>query len=210
MVAQRVKSRHVIAMPAPAPVSFDFQLPDWATAHMRSAAALPDLGARMRFVIEAARLNVERGTGGPFAAAVFERDTGVFVSLGVNLVETARASVLHAEIVALALAQKRRGLYDLSDPVLPAHELVSSAEPCAMCLGAVPWSGVKRLVCGARGEDVEKAGFDEGAKPDGWPAALARRGIEVVMDVERRQAADVVDAYIRRGGMIYNPAKSSL
>ncbi len=191
-------------MPFPA---IEIRLPDWAEALAESAGALPDIEARMALVVAAARMNVERGGGGPFAAAVFERDTGRLVSLGVNLVESEGLSILHAEMVALAIAQKRLGSYDLSIEGLPACELVSSAEPCAMCLGAVPWSGVKRLVAGARVEDVEKVGFDEGAKPGDWPEALAARGIEVIRDVARSEAAAVIADYGRLGRAIYNPGR---
>ena len=45
---------------------------------------------------------------------------------------------------------------------LLADEMVASTQPCAMCLGATPWSGIRRLVCGARDEDAEEIGFDEG------------------------------------------------
>lgn len=185
----------------------EIRLPQWAAALAGSAAPMPDADARMAFVVAAARENVARGEGGPFAAAVFERDTGRLVSLGVNMVERAGLSILHAEMMALALAQKRLGAYDLSAPGLAAHELVSSAEPCAMCLGAVPWSGVRRLVAGARAADVEKVGFDEGAKPDDWPAALAARGIEVIRDVRRAEAAAVLADYARLGRAIYNPRR---
>lgn len=207
MIARGPENRHIVRMAAPPPISFEFHLPQWAAAYARDAAPASDLAARMRFVIEASRMNVERGTGGPFAAAVFARETGALVALGVNLVASERASVLHAEIVALALAQRKLGGYDLGATGLPVHELVSSAEPCAMCLGAIPWSGVKRLVFGARGEDVEMAGFDEGAKPPDWRGELARRGIDLVADVERAAAASVVADYARRGGIIYSPTK---
>lgn len=183
-------------------------LPQWANDYAASAEPLPDLAARMRFVIEASRRNVAEGLCGPFAAAVFERDTGRLVSLGVNLVAATGVSILHAEMVAIAFAQRKVGVYDLSAEGLPAHELVSSAEPCAMCLGATPWSGVKRLVAGARTEDVEAAGFDEGAKPADWRGEFARRGIETVLDVEREAAAAVILDYARLGGIIYNSAAS--
>jgi len=67
----------------------------------------------MSFVIEAAQLNISKSTGGPFAAAVFETESGKLVSLGVNLVTSEGLSILHAEIVAFALAQKKIGSYDL-------------------------------------------------------------------------------------------------
>lgn len=190
----------------PFPV-IEIRLPRWAEDLAEAAPPLAAVEDRMKLVVRAARMNVERDGGGPFAAAVFERNTGRLVSLGVNLVQSEGLSILHAEMVALAIAQKRLGSYDLSSPGLPPCELVSSAEPCAMCLGATPWSGVRRLVTGARAEDVESVGFDEGAKPPDWPDALAARGIEVVQDVARADAAAVIAEYGRLGRAIYNPGR---
>ena len=113
--------------------------------------------------------------------------------------------MLHAEIVTLMAAQQRVGTYDLSSAGLPPYELVTSTEPCAMCLGAVTWSGIRRLVCGARGADAEKAGFDEGEKPSAWPEALERRGISILRDICRDQAVAVLRDYRAAGGIIYNP-----
>jgi len=159
----------------------------------------------MSLVIEASQRNVDEGTGGPFAAAVFEIESGRLVALGVNLVTSERLSVLHAEIVALSLAQKKLGAYDLGKPDVPNHELVTSSEPCAMCLGAIPWSGVRRVVIGARDSDVRAIGFDEGAKIETWPSELKKRGIAVIRDVERDAAVRVLREYAKQGGKIYNP-----
>jgi tRNA(Arg) A34 adenosine deaminase TadA len=157
----------------------------------------------MRFVIELAGANVERRTGGPFGAAVFESDSGRLVGAGVNLVESSNCSIAHAEMIAIATAQQAVGHYDLGrGPAV--YELVTSAEPCAMCLGAIPWSGVRRVVCAARGEDACEIGFDEGAKPAGWIGALRSRGIEVVQDLLRLEARAVLRRYTQTGGLIYN------
>ena len=157
----------------------------------------------MGFVVGASRENVRRGTGGPFGAAVFD-ESGKLISLGVNIVEASNCSVLHAEIVAIALAQKALGRYDLSDGGREQYELAASTEPCAMCFGAVPWSGVSRLVCGARDEDARSIGFDEGPKLANWVKALEQRGITVVRDVLREEAAAVLREYGEGGGTIYN------
>src|SRR3989304_5371368 len=74
-------------------------------------------------------------------------------------------------------------------------QLVTSCEPCAMCFGAVPWSGASSMICGARKQDAEAAGFDEGDKPENWVAALERRGIKVTLDVKRDAAARVLQDY---------------
>lgn len=185
-------------------------LPRWLQDEVaRQSAALPEPAARMAWVIDAARRNVEEGSGGPFAAAVFECDSGRLVAAGVNLVLSGGLSLLHAEMLALAFAQRRCGTHDLGAAGLPAHQLVTSSEPCAMCYGALPWSGVRQLLIGARAADAEAIGFDEGVKPRQWRAALASRGITTVCDLHRDAARQVLRDYAQRGGAIYNPRQES-
>ena len=158
----------------------------------------------MRLVVELSRLNVERETGGPFGAAIFERETGRLLAPGVNLVVASSCSVAHAEMVAIMIAQQVVGDFDLGSEGKPAYELYASTEPCAMCFGAIPWSGVRALLCGARDEDARAVGFDEGAKPPDWITALEERGISVKRDVLREDAARVLGDYANSGGEIYN------
>lgn len=158
----------------------------------------------MGLALQLARWNVEHHGGGPFGAAVFEEDTGLLVSPGINLVLASGYSFAHAEMVALSLAQAVLGTHDLGTPGLPRLQLVSTAEPCAMCLGAIPWSGVHSLICGARDEDVRSIGFDEGTKPVEGVGSLRRRGIEVLRDVRREEAKRILRTYRDSGGRIYN------
>jgi len=158
----------------------------------------------MEFVIAASMKNVEEGTGGPFAAAIFESDSGRLVSLGVNLVTTQGLSILHAEIVAMATAQRKLKTYDLGGQSKPGHELFTTTEPCAMCFGAIPWSGVRRVVTGAFERDARIIGFDEGPKPRNWKDALKKRGIDVIGNIERETARSVFQFYLTSHGHIYN------
>ena len=174
------------------------ELPDWI-APLLPADPLPDPAARMALVLELASGNVQHGTGGPFAAAVFD-SAHRLVAAGVNLVTTLSCSSAHAEIVALSLAEQAVGSYRLP----PDHELVVSAEPCAMCLGAIPWSGVDRLLTSATDADVRAIGFDEGSKHDDWVGTLTRRGITVQREVLGSEGRAVLEAYRAAGGEIYN------
>lgn len=184
------------------------KLPEWLEEFLSGAKdEYPGMEERMRFVIELSRLNVEHGSGGPFAAAVFHMVNGALLAAGVNLVLSANCSVLHGEVVALILAQQKKGSFDLGTGGMGPYELVTSTEPCAMCLGAVQWSGVRGLVCGARGEDAVRIGFDEGEKPGIWKEALERRGISVTRDVCREEAAAVLREYAGKGGVLYNPVR---
>src|SRR3989442_2975527 len=117
--------------------------PEWMEQAVDWRAHYASDESRMGLAIELSRQNVLRGTGGPFGAAVFESESGALVAVGVNSVVRLRNSALHAEILALMLAEHRVGSYSLMSAELPAHELVTSCDPCAMCLGAVHWSGVR-------------------------------------------------------------------
>ncbi|MBU3742535.1 MAG: nucleoside deaminase [Candidatus Kapabacteria bacterium] len=161
----------------------------------------------MRYALALARANVRAGSGGPFAAMVVHDATQRIVSVGVNLVTTEQCSVLHAEIVAIIRASHAMQSWDLH--ANGATTLFTTAEPCAMCMGAIPWSGVRRVVIGARDQDVRSIGFDEGAKPEQWVKDLRGRGIDVVRDVLRDEAKQVLEQYVSGGGLIYNAVPPS-
>jgi tRNA(Arg) A34 adenosine deaminase TadA len=103
------------------------------------------------------------------------------------------------------LAEASVGTYHLGGLGGPDYELVTSSAPCAMCLGAVLWSGVRGLVIAARTEDVQSIGFDEGPVfRESW-VYLEHKGVRIVRDVCREDAVAVLREYARRGGLIYNP-----
>jgi tRNA(Arg) A34 adenosine deaminase TadA len=185
------------------------RMPEWLEAFLqKSPKFFPKLEGRMQFVINLARHSIGHNSGGPFAAGVFD-EKGTLIAAGVNLVLTAQCSVFHAEIVALALAQKILGRYDISDGGKLHYELVTTAEPCAMCFGAIHWSGIRHLACGARDEDARAIGFDEGPKIKDWVNALKQRGTMVERDVLRDEAIVVLKEYSTSGGIIYNPGNHS-
>jgi tRNA(Arg) A34 adenosine deaminase TadA len=182
------------------------ELPGWVEEFFaeRFGRGYPTEEDRMRLVIELSRLNIEHGTGGPFGAGIFDLETGRLIAPGINLVTASNLSIAHAEIVAIMVAQQISGDFDLGGPDHPACELVASTEPCIQCFGATTWSGVRRLVCGARDADARAIGFDEGPKLLDWVEALEGRGIAVATDVCREEAAAVLTSYAERGGAIYN------
>lgn len=180
------------------------EYPDWVDSIVdwnRTYASDED---RMRLAIAVSRTNVERGTGGPFGAAIFERQSGRVVAVGMNSVVRYNNCVLHGEIMAFMMANQAVGSFTLNSPNLPAHEMHTSCEPCAMCLGASLWAGIQRLVCGAARDDASILSFEEGPV---FPASyhyLEERGIEVVRNVLRDEARSVLELYRQNSGKIYN------
>lgn len=179
-------------------------LPSWVDEVVDWDRRYADDAERVGLAIALSRENVDRRTGGPFGAAVFESSSGALVAVGVNGVERLGNAVLHGEVVAIMLAQRRVGSFTLGGPGAPARELVSSCEPCAMCLGATLWSGVQRLVFAATRDDAAAVAFDEGPVfPESY-AYLEQRGIRIDREIGRAEAAAVLRLYRDRGGLIYN------
>ena len=177
--------------------------PDWVEQAVDFNRPYPDDEERVRLAIELARENVVRNTGGPFGAAVFEAKTGRLVGVGTNGVLRLNNSSAHAEMVALAMAQSRIGRFTLKNDGEGGHELYSSCEPCAMCLGATLWSGVSRLVFAATRDDAMRLGFDEGPVfPESY-RYLEERGLTIERGRLQPEGAAVLDLYIERGGRIY-------
>jgi tRNA(Arg) A34 adenosine deaminase TadA len=182
------------------------RFPDWIAGFVDFDRVYPDDEARMRVAVELARENVVRATGGPFGAAVFDTGSGRLAAVGVNLVVPHNNAILHAEIVAFMMAQTRLGSYSLASPGLPPHELHTSCEPCAMCLGAVLWSGVRRVVSAATRDDAHRIDFDEGPVFAASYDYLRARGISFRHEVLREEGRDVLRLYRDSAErIIYNP-----
>jgi tRNA(Arg) A34 adenosine deaminase TadA len=186
------------------PMTLTLTLPDWVL-DLDPACRPAHITDRMEYVLDLAMRNVQRGTGGPFAAAVFEQQSGRLVSVGVNRVVPENSSLAHAEVLALGLAQASLGTYDLGEAGRPRLQLVSSSQMCAMCLGAVVWSGVSEVVYSTTAGDViATVGFDEGPTPPDYSHQLAHRGISVVPGVMRDQGLAVLRRYVACSGVVYN------
>jgi len=105
--------------------------------------------------VRIATRNVENG-GGPFGALIVQ--DGEIVSTGVNRVTANLDPTAHAEVVAIRAACQELGTFKLDGCVL-----VSSCEPCPMCLSSALWARVDKVVYAADRDDAAKAGFDDRA-----------------------------------------------
>jgi guanine deaminase len=103
--------------------------------------------------IELATRNVAEG-GGPFGAVVVR--AGEVIATGTNQVTPTLDPTAHAEVVAIRAACRAVGDFRLTGCVL-----VSSCEPCPLCLSAALWARVDRVVYAADRHDAAAAGFDD-------------------------------------------------
>ncbi|HEY5469526.1 MAG TPA: nucleoside deaminase [Bacteroidales bacterium] len=120
--------------------------------------------------VEIAGNGIKEG-GGPFGA-VISKD-GKIISQAFNKVVLTSDPTAHAEILAIRQAATVLKSHDLSDCTL-----YSSCEPCPMCLGAIYWAGIKKVVYACNRQDAEEAGFSDKLIYE-----------EIVMDPENRKIA---------------------
>ena len=178
-------------------------LPAWVHDAVHASAQYADDADKVALAIELSRMNIEAATGGPFGAVVFGPDDRI-ISVGVNRVLPQNTSLAHAENMAYMLAQQRLQTARLNERIGGRVTLATSSQPCCQCYGATVWAGIDRLLIGARAEDVmELTEFDEGPLPADWIGELNKRGIEVVRDLNRDAACEVLRAYGTQGGERY-------
>ena len=117
---------------------------------MQENLTLRELGeSAIRLAVE----NVLKG-GGPFGAMIIK--DGAIISTGANSVTALNDPTAHAEVVAIRNACRVLETFQLTDCIL-----ITSCEPCPMCLGASYWARVKAVYYIADKNDAAKAGFDD-------------------------------------------------
>lgn len=131
----------------------------------------------------------------PFGAVIVRG--GEVLSAEHNRVIAQSDPSAHAEINALRVACKAQQVIKLEGAVL-----YSSCEPCPMCLSAIYWTGIRRVVYGATIADAREAGFGEMAIPAAELARIGQTHIVLVQldlpDVRRPFAL-----FKSRGGTTY-------
>jgi len=107
----------------------------------------------LRAAIAKAREGIAAGQS-PFGSVIV-RDAKV-VAATHNTVWRDTDPTAHAEVNNIRAAARALGTIDLSGCVL-----YSTCEPCPMCLSAIHWAKISRVVFGATIADAAAAGFSE-------------------------------------------------
>lgn len=130
--------------------------------------------AAIDYVGRRAQENVRANRGGPFAALVLASDSLEIVAEGTNRVTSTNDPTAHAEVVAIREACAKRRSFQLHDCIV-----VTSCEPCPMCLGAVYWSRPQAIYYASTRADAAAIGFDDQLIYDEVVAPLQERKIPI-------------------------------
>ncbi len=113
-----------------------------------------------------------KNNGGPFGAVVVKDNK--IIGTGHNQVTENCDPSAHAEIMAIRDACKNLNDYQLTDCTIYA-----SCEPCPMCMSAIYWARIPKLVFAATAADAAKAGFDDQFIMDELTKPYAARRIDI-------------------------------
>ena len=123
----------------------------------------------MQMAIDLSIENVANG-GGPFGAVIVRN--GEIVSTGANRVTANNDPTAHAEVNAIRAACAKVKSFKLE-----GCTCYTSCEPCPMCLSALYWAGVSRIVYGNTKEDAKAINFDDSFIYDEIAKPYAQRSI---------------------------------
>jgi tRNA(adenine34) deaminase len=85
----------------------------------------------------------------PFGSSIYHTKSGAMLLQTLNAVAKENDPSSHAEVKAIRLAAKK-----LKNPSLAGYTLYTTCEPCPMCMSAVLWANLGRVVYGATIEDA--------------------------------------------------------
>lgn len=152
----------------------------------------PDDLAFLRLAIDASKASLADDIGGPFGA-ILVRD-GEILAEGRNRVLGDHDPTAHAEVVAIRRAAAKMGTHDLA-----GCTIYSSCEPCPMCLAAIHWAGIERIVFAAGREDAAGIGFADAALYAELGRPLDARTTPTEQRI-RDEGRAVMEAWSRRPG----------
>jgi len=138
----------------------------------------------LQHAVDLAAEGIVKGNG-PFGAVVVKGDT--IIAEANNSVVLSNDPTAHAEILAIRKAAEILGSHDLSGCII-----YSSCEPCPMCLGAIYWAGIKKVIYASNRLEAAKAGFSDNFIYD-----------EIMLDPSQRSVSFIhhPDA---GGGIVFN------
>lgn len=124
----------------------------------------------MRRAIALSREMMEANRGGPFGAVITRGDK--IIAEGFNKVTSSNDPTAHAEVTAIREACQAEASFSLE-----GCTIYTSCEPCPMCLAAIYWARISRIVYANSRSDAADIGFDDDFLYREIPLPLEQRSI---------------------------------
>ncbi len=150
----------------------------------------------MHAAIESAREGIQQEEGGPFGASIAK--DGQLVSVAHNTVLKDQDPTCHAEMNAI-----RQACQTLGTHILDGCTLYTTAEPCPMCLSAILWARINKVVVGVDRDCAKKFGFDDSHFYDQVALPPDQRELETEQGVMSTECEEVFEQWQQRAGQLY-------
>jgi tRNA(Arg) A34 adenosine deaminase TadA len=141
----------------------------------------------LRIAFALARDAVKHGNQ-PFGALIMLK--GEIITQAESTKITTQDITRHAELTVAT-----RAAMFLNKEELSQCTLYTSTEPCAMCTGAIYWSGIGRLVYGCPNDDLGRISGDNIGISSREILSRCTRAVEVVGPLLRKEAVKIHEAY---------------
>lgn len=148
----------------------------------------------MRRAVAVSRERMLAGEGGPFGALIVRE--GKVIATGWNRVTSTNDPTAHAEVVAI-----RRACEAVGDFSLAGSTIYTSCEPCPMCLAAIHWARIERIVFANTRSDAARIGFDDAMIYDEIPKPIDQRLIPTE-HMNLPEAEEVFEMWLRKADKI--------
>jgi len=126
--------------------------------------------SHMRRAIALSKEMMEANQGGPFGAVITRGDQ--IIAEGFNKVTSSNDPTAHAEVTAIREACRSEESFSLE-----GCTIYTSCEPCPMCLAAIYWARISRIVYANSRSDAADIGFDDDFLYKEIPLPLDQRSI---------------------------------
>lgn len=151
----------------------------------------------MKLAFEEARKTMNEDKGGPFGAAVIDKD-GNILSVASNSVLVDHNPTAHGEVNAIIKACQKIGSHDLSGCVL-----YTTAYPCPMCLGAIIWANIKKVYYGCEATDVAEIGFRDDYIYQFIKENMQNKELLDLEQIDREECLKIVEEYKEKAKELY-------
>ncbi len=150
----------------------------------------------MQLAIESALVGIKDNDGGPFGACIVKENQVIAVAHNTVLKEN--DPTCHAEMNAIRLAAKTLGTY-----VLSGCELYTTVDPCPMCLAAIYWARIDKIIAGCENIIAARYGFDDDAFHQEIKKTPNERAITTEIGMLAKESEEVFKVWQKLGRKLY-------
>ena len=130
------------------------------------------------FMEKAINESLKSAQNGEVPVGVVMVENNKIISKGHNMIEKKHNSTMHAEIIAISKASKKKKNWRLDNCIL-----YTTMEPCMMCCGAIMQSRIKKIVYGIQNKQYGHTKY--------------LKNVEIVKEISKEKCREIVQMFFK-------------